>query len=300
MCPQVGAISGLFAVVLVICGGILAFVVAWIVACILLCRAKDGAPEPEQIKGRKNLEITWTAIPFLIVVFIFCMTARVMSTSDPAESRPPDLIITGHQWWWDVRYASNGVHTANEIHIPIGVPLLADIESADVLHDFWAPQLARKIHAVPGHPNHIWLQADKAGTYQGECAEYCGTQHAWMRFLVIAEKPEDFNRWRETQLRPLPTTNFGMAAEGRRVFDQYSCVNCHAVAGVATNATAAPDLTHVAARETLGGCVITNTPESLARWLRNPQGLKPGCLMPNFGLTEDQVRQLVAFFEAKK
>ena len=137
MSPQAGAITGLFTLVLVICGVILAIVAGLVGYCVLRCRAKADAPEPKQIFGHRKLEVVWTAIPFAIVVFIFSMTARVMSSSDPAAKGQPDLIVTGHQWWWDVRYPMEGIHAANEIHIPVGKPFLLRLESADVLHDFW-------------------------------------------------------------------------------------------------------------------------------------------------------------------
>jgi len=293
--PQVEAISGLFVTVLAICAVILAIVTGLVAYCVLRCRAKDGAPEPKQVFGSKNLEITWTAIPCLIVIFIFCLTARVMSSSDPEKNQEPDIVVTGHQWWWDVRYRANGIHAANELHIPVGKALLVDVESADVLHDFWVPQLARKIHAVPGHRNEIWIEADQAGTFQGECAEFCGTQHAWMRFLVIADSPADFDAWQRQQLEPLPDNKQVSA-----LFQQYSCLNCHAVTGISTNGSAAPDLTHLGSRLTLGSGVISNSPENLALWLKNPQTIKPGCLMPNFGLTDQQTQELAAYFESTK
>ena len=300
MSPQEGAISGLFVTVLLICAGILAVVIASVGYCVTRCREKPGAPEPEQIKGNRKLEVAWTAIPFAIVVFIFGLTARVMSSSDPPPTGNPDLIITGHQWWWDASYTAAGVHAANEIHIPIGKPLLVRIESADVIHDFWVPQLARKIHAVPGHPNEIWLEADQAGTYQGACADFCGSQHAWMRFFVIAESPAEFESWTQQQLQPMAASADGAAVRGRQIFQQFSCINCHSVSGISTNGTAGPDLTHLAGRQTLGAGVLDNTPDNLALWLKNPQVIKPGCLMPNFELTGQQAQDLAGFFETPK
>jgi cytochrome c oxidase subunit 2 len=300
MSPQAGAITGLFSVVLIICGVILLIVTGSVGYCILRCRAKEGAPEPKQVFGYKRLEVIWTAVPFLIVVFIFSLTARVMSSSDPAKGGNPDLIVTGHQWWWDVRYPGEGIHAANEIHIPVGKQLLLRLESADVLHDFWVPQLSRKIHAVPGHPNQLWLEADQPGTYMGECAEYCGTQHAWMRFLVIAQPQVEFDAWAREQLQSMPAHEGATAEAGRKVFQQFTCINCHSLAGISTNGTAGPDLTHLAGRETLAGGVLGNTPENVARWLKNPQAIKQGCLMPDFKLTDEQTRDLADFLESNK
>jgi cytochrome c oxidase subunit II len=300
MSPQAGAITGLFVTVLVICAVILVIVTGLVGYCVLRCREKAGAPEPEQIMGHRKLEVVWTAIPFAIVVSIFGLTARVMSSSDPAASRDPDLIVIAHQWWWDARYAAEGVHAANEIHIPTGKPMLVRLESADVLHDFWVPQLGRKIHAVPGHPNELWLEADQPGTYPGACAEFCGAQHAWMRLLVIAESPADFASWSRQQLQPVPASEDGAAGRSQKIFQQFACMNCHALAGVSTNGTAGPDLTHLAGRQTLGAGVMDNTPENLTSWLKNPQAIKPGCLMPDFKLTDEQAHDLAEFFGATK
>ena len=301
MSPQAGAITGLFSVVLVICAIILAIVCGLVGYCVWRGRAKPDAPDPGQIFGHRKLEITWTAIPFAIVVFIFGLTARVMSSSDPPKNREPDLIVTARQWWWDACYPAEGVRAANEIHIPTGKPLLVRLESADVIHDFWVPQLSRKIHAVPGHPNEIWLEADQAGTYQGACAEFCGTQHAWMRFLVIAESPAEFESWTRQQLQPVAENDDGGAAvRARKILQQFACMNCHAISGLSTNGSAGPDLTHLAGRQTLGAGVLGNTTDNLALWLKNPQAIKPGCLMPDFKLTGRQAHDLAEFFEAAK
>jgi len=300
MSPQAGAITGLFATVLLICAVILAIVIASVGYCVLRCREKAGAPEPEQIMGHRKLEVAWTAIPLAIVVFIFGLTAKVMSSSDPAANREPDLIVTAHQWWWDARYPAEGVRAANEIHIPTGKPVLVRLESADVIHDLWVPQLGRKIHAVPGHPNEIWLEADQPGTYLGACAEFCGAQHARMRFLVIAESPADFASWIQQQLQPAPANENVAAGQSRKIFQQFACMNCHAISGLSTNGTAGPDLTHLAGRQTLGAGATDNTPENLARWLKNPQAIKPGCLMPDFKLTDQQAHDLADFFETTK
>jgi cytochrome c oxidase subunit II len=300
MSPQAGAISGLFVTVLVVCAIILVIVVASVGYCVARCQGKEGAPEPEQIKGNRRLEVAWTVIPLFIVIFIFGLTARVMSSSDPAKNQNPDLIVTAHQWWWDVRYPAEGVHAANEIHIPAGKPMLLRLESADVIHDFWVPQLSRKIHAVPGHPNEIWLEADQPGAYPGACAEFCGTQHAWMRFLVIAQPAAEFESWTRRQLQPVSANNDGAAGRGQKIFQQFVCMNCHAISGISTNGTAGPDLTHLSGRQTLGAGVMDNTPDNLARWLKNPQAIKPGCLMPDFKLTGQQARDLAGFFETTK
>ena len=295
--PEGKAISDLFLAVLIICGVILAVVSGLVAYSLVRSRARPGAGEPRQVFGNRRLEVIWTVVPFLVLVWIFALTVQAMRISDPAAVQSPDLTVIGHQWWWEVRYAKSGVVTVNEIHIPTGERLSVQLESADVIHDFWVPQLARKMDMVPGLTNHIWLQADKPGTYLGACAEYCGAEHAWMRFLVMAEPPAEFAAWTAHQAQPAPAAATGAEEWGRQLFLKMTCVNCHPIRGVATFANAAPDLTHLASRRTLGAGVMQNTPADLTRWLKNPQGIKPDCKMPNLNLTDAQVHDLVSFFE---
>jgi cytochrome c oxidase subunit 2 len=174
------------------------------------------------------------------------------------------------------------------------------LESTDVLHEFWVPELARKITAVPGHPNNIWLQADQPGTYLGVCSEFCGTEHAWMHFLIVAEPEAQFDAWKKAQLQPAATPAGGSAANGLALFQQTSCVSCHAINGTVAAARVGPDLTHFASRRQLGAGIADNTPANLRRWLSDPQRVKPGVKMPDFKLTDTQVTQLVDYFETLK
>jgi cytochrome c oxidase subunit 2 len=290
------AIVELFTQTLVICGVILAVVVGLIVTCVVKFRARDGAAEPAQTHGHTGVEIAWTLIPVLIVVALFFLTARTMGASDPPADRAADLTVVGHQWWWEVRYAS-GVVTANEIHIPVGTKFLIDLRSDDVIHSFWVPALARKIDANPGRPNHLWISADRAGIYDGTCAEFCGAQHAWMRIRVVAEDPPDFEAWQARELRPAAQVTEERAARGQRLYNQLTCARCHAIAGVTADVRVGPDLTHLAGRSTLAAGLVENNPTTLAAWLQDAQALKPGSHMPSFGLTTDQVGDLVAYFE---
>jgi cytochrome c oxidase subunit 2 len=200
--PQARAIFDLGVEASVVFAAIFAIVAGIIVYALMRFRWCEGEADPHQFAGSRAAEITWTAIPCVIVVALFALTARTMNVSDPAPAPEPDLIVIGHQWWWEVRYPKSGVVTANEIHIPVGRALSVRLESTDVLHEFWVPQLARKMSAVPGHPNHIWIEADKPGTYLGVCSEFCGTEHAWMHFIVIAESQPDLEAWQRAQLRP--------------------------------------------------------------------------------------------------
>ena len=184
--PQARAIYDLGIVSTIIFVLVFVVVAAGIVYAIFRFRRREGEPGPKQFAGSQKVEIIWTAIPFLIVVFLFVLTLRGMNRADPPPAPSPDLVVTGHQFWWEAQYPASGAVTANEIHIPIGTPLSVRLDSKDVLHEFCVPELARKMTPVPGQPNHIWLQADKPGVYIGACSEFCGIQHPWMRILVVA------------------------------------------------------------------------------------------------------------------
>lgn len=297
--PQAQAIFNLGVVVTIILAAIYVIVAGLIVFALMRFRWREGDPDPSQVAGNKRIEIIWTTIPCLIVVTLFVLTARTMTIADPLPTPDPDLVVVGHQWWWEFRYPKTGVIAANEIHIPLGKPFSLRLDSSDVLHEFWVPELTRKMTAVPGHPNHIWLEADKPGTYLGICSEFCGTQHAWMHFLVIAEPQADFDAWTKAQLQPAAAPE-GEAAKGLALFQQMSCISCHAINGTPAHARVAPDLTHLASRRMLGAGIMDNTPQNLHRWLADPQKVKPGVLMPDFKLTDEQVNELVAYFETLK
>jgi cytochrome c oxidase subunit 2 len=278
-----------FALIFVIVTGAITF-------SIFRFRTRAGEPDPTQIHGNRKVEIAWTIIPFLIVIFLFVITLGAMNRADPPPAPSPDLVITGHQFWWQVDYPGSGVITANEIHIPAGKPLSVQLESADVLHEFWVPKLTRKMSNVPGQPNHIWLQADKPGTYIGQCSEFCGTQHAWMRILVVADEPAQFEEWQRAQLQPAQAATTDVTAKGLAVFQTSTCINCHAIRGVAgADLRVAPDLTHVGSRKQLASGMIDNTPANMRLWLKSPQHIKPGALMPDFSLTDEQLDQLATY-----
>jgi cytochrome c oxidase subunit II len=294
--PEARAIADLFTQTLVVCGVIFVVVAGLVGYCVVRFRARPGDPEPRQIEGHKQLEIAWTIIPCLIVAGLFILTARTMARADSPPDRDPDLVVIGHQWWWEVRYP-NGAMTANEIHIPAGKDLVVRIESADVIHDFWAPALGRKIDATPGHPVLVPIQADEPGVYPGACAEYCGTQHAWMRFEVVAQAPADFDAWVARQAAPGDSPGSESAVRGERLFRDRTCVQCHAVRGKGKPAQVAPDLTHFASRRTLGAGIAPNTAGDLYVWLKYPQAIKPGCHMPSLRLTDDEAQDLTSFLE---
>jgi cytochrome c oxidase subunit 2 len=296
--PQARAIYDLGIVSTIVFVLIFVAVTGAIVYAIFRFRRREGEPDPKQFAGSEKVEIIWTAIPFLIVVFLFALTLRGMNRADPPPAPSPDLIVTGHQFWWEAEYPASGVVTANEIHIPIGKPLSVRLDSKDVLHEFWVPELARKMTTVPGQLNHIWLQADKPGLYIGQCSEFCGTQHAWMRILVVAEEPSRFEEWQRAQLQPGQAPTSDVATKGLALFQTSTCINCHAIRGVTgADAHVAPELTHVASRRQLAAGILENTPANMRRWLKNPQHIKPGVLMPDFNFTDQELDELGEYLE---
>lgn len=294
--PQAQAIADLFGDTLVLCGAIFALV-AVLIAIVIVKFRDDGKRKASQVEGHTKLEIAWTIAPVLVLILLLAFTVRAMNASDAPIDREPDIVVTAHQWWWSARYKS-GVVVANEIHVPTGKALVIGVESADVIHDFWVPELARKIDAIPGRSAAIWLQANAPGTYLGTCAEYCGVQHAWMRIAVVAQSPEEYDAWEKKQLEPPPAPIADDAKRGAELFSRMTCVKCHAIGP--NGATVAPDLTHVASRATLGSGVIANTPDHLADWLRHPGEIKPGCHMPDANLSDRDASDLVAYFETLK
>jgi cytochrome c oxidase subunit II len=289
--------SAVFSVVLAIAAVIFLVVAAGVVYSALRYRSRGlASTEPRQIFGSRNLEILWTVLPLLIVTGLFIVTVRAMVLIDaPQEtSRPPDLVITGHQWWWEARYP-NGVVVSWDIHIPTSRRLRARIESGDVIHDFWVPELARKMDAVPGRWSYIWLEADTPGAYTGTCSEFCGAEHAWMRFRVIAEPEPSFEAWLKDEARATVDDVPGLP---ERLFRNKGCANCHTVVATERSSGKGPSLAHLASREFLGGGISRNTPENRMLWLTDPQAAKPGNRMPNTPLTPDERRDLLAYLES--
>lgn len=296
---QTHTIAAVFALWFIIAAVLFLIVAVGVTYLVVRFRARPRTDsEPSQIFGSTRLEIAWTVIPLLIVAGLFVATVRAMIAVDAPQDtdHPPDIVITGHQWWWEARYP-NGMVVPWDIHIPASRRLRSRIESADVIHDFWVPELARKMDAVPGRWGYIWLQADRPAVYSGTCAEFCGQEHAWMRFRVIAESEPAYNAWmqRETQPSPEPTGN---AADGARLFQTKKCSDCHTVTAMAPSSGKGPSLAHIASREYLAGGIARNTPESLMLWLTDPQAAKPGNRMPNTPLTDDERSDLLAYLES--
>jgi cytochrome c oxidase subunit II len=287
---------------LAVCAAIFVTVVILLINAIVRYRRRPGddASEPPQIYGSNQIELAWTVLPILIVVVLILVTARTIADVQNYP-QPPDALkvtVVGRQWWWEFRYPDLGIITANELHVPVSESGRRQItsltlESADVIHSFWVPQLAGKTDLIPNRVNRMWIEPKQAGVYLGNCAEYCGTQHAKMRLRVIAHPPEEFARWVESQRRS--AAEDPMTSAGRALFFSTSCVNCHAVQGTSAKGTFGPDLTHLMSRQTLGSGAAPNTPEKLRAWVRNPQAIKEGCLMPDMQLSDQELDQIVAY-----
>ncbi len=294
--PQAREIASLFWILIIVAGVIFVGVEGVLLYTAFAHRERPGRA-PSQFTGNTRVEIAWTVGPAILLAVIFYLTVRTMGQVSAVAGDPLEIRVIAHQWWWEVRYPAEGVVTANEIHVPVGEPVLIHLESADVIHSFWVPQLAGKTDANPGHVNDLTFTASEPGVYLGQCAEFCGVEHTWMLIRVVAEPPAQFQDWVASQRRPAGTPS-GLAAEGARVFQTQTCGSCHTIAGTAANGVAGPDLTHVASRATIGGGVLPNTPEAMRRWLADPQAVKPGALMPNFKLTPDEVQALAAYMES--
>lgn len=295
-------INHIFIAFLVVAGLVFLLVLGLSVASVIRFHARKRPNEPKQIFGNNKLEILWTSASFIAVAVFFVISVRSMEAINTpvAKNRKPDIVVIGHQWWWEMRYPEYGFTTANELHIPEKKKLLMRMESADVIHDWWVPSLGRKIDMIPGHSNYRWIQADTAGTYEGTCSEYCGAEHAWMRIRVIAQTQDNFNQWVKAQeeIPAIPTDS--LAREGAKLFQSKTCSNCHTIRGTAAEKRVGPDLTHLESRETLLSGMYNNTTENLRQWLKNPQKVKPGAHMPNFNLSDKELNALVAYLEELK
>ncbi len=265
-------------------------------------RAGDAGREPPQVYGSTQIELAWTIIPILIVVVLFLATARVIHAVQDAPQPPGAIEVTaiGHQYWWEFRYPKLGVVTANELHIPVSdpanpTPTFLTLLSADTDHSFWIPELAGKTDLVPNHPNRMWMDPQRTGIFLGQCAQYCGVQHAKMLLRVSVDSPEDFAAWVHGQQQPAVEDT--SVATGRRVFQSNACMNCHGVGGTAANGRFGPDLTHLMTRATIASGAAKNTPENLRLWVQNPNAIKPGALMPAMQLNDADLDAVVSYME---
>jgi len=310
--PPAESIRDVSMLVLAITGVIFLIVEAVLFYCIFrFWRRGKAASEPPQVYGSKPIEVAWTAAPALIVFVLVLVTTRTLweVNVDPTEPHEGDgalfVTVIGHQWWWEYQYEyyngqKLGFATSNELHVPVDEaeqprPVYLKLKSADVCHSFWVPRLAGKTDLIPGRTNHIWFRTAVPGVYLGQCAEYCGTQHAKMLIRVIAEPSADFEKWLANEQKP--ALDDSAAQTGKAAFLAQSCINCHTVRfpNSPAQGTFGPDLTHLMSRASLASGILPNTPETLHAWVADPQKHKPGCLMPAFSLSEDDRALMVGY-----
>jgi cytochrome c oxidase subunit II len=298
------SIVNLSVFVLVVTGIIFVVVFALLAYSVVRFRSRehDAGREPAQVYGSTQIELAWTIIPILIVVVLFLATARVIHAIQ--DAREPagalDVIAIGHQYWWEFRYPKLGIVTANELHIPISdpehpSPTFLQLLSADTDHSFWVPELAGKTDLVPNHPNRMWMDPQRTGVFLGQCAQYCGVQHAKMLLRVSVDGADDFAAWvREQQKAAVEDAG---AIAGRRVFESNACINCHAVRGTPADGRFGPDLTHLMSRVTIAAGAAQNTHANLRLWIQDPNAVKPGSLMPAMKLSDADLDAVVTYME---
>ena len=267
---------------------------------VIRFRQRDPAVIPAKIHGSTPLEIAWTAAPAIVLLIIFVLMVRTMRATAEPPTEAMQVKVIAHQWWWEFQYPELGVVTANELRVPVGEPVMVELSSDNVIHSFWIPQLAGKTDVIPGQTNTMWFQADRMGVFRGQCAELCGVQHAHMNFTVIAQPADEFNQWTEWQQTPAVAVS-GETTAGEEVFmTTGACFTCHTINETAAAGTIGPNLTHFGSRQTIAGGTLENTPENLARWLADPQAVKPGNKMVIGKLSQDQIDALVQYLTILK
>ena len=282
-------------ILLGICVAVFLVVEGLLIVSLVRSRTRPDE-EVKQVYGNTALETLWTVIPVLIVIGLFVVTVVGMRSIQDARGEMP-IKVTGHRWWWGVEYQGGAVVTANEIHAPSDQSLDVSLTSADVIHSFWVPQLGGKTDMIPPHATHTSFTDMEEGTYLGRCAEFCGAQHARMRFWVIVESPAKFQAWLRRQQQPAAEPTTDDARKGRDLFLSQPCLGCHTIRGTAAQGMQGPDLTHMGGRMSIAAATLKNVPENMERWLRDPQEVKPLNQMPQVPLNAEQIRLLTAYLE---
>ena len=300
---QADRINRLFNYFNIAAGGMLLLVTFLVVYICIKFRQKKGDTDlPVQTSNNKLLEAIMIGGPTLLLIFFFYQTVTTMNAVSPSvpKNRQPDIVITGHQWWWEVDYPAANVVTANEVHLPVGKHLLMEMRSADVIHDWWVPELGNKMDLVPNQSNYLWLDINKPGDYIGACSEFCGAQHAWMRIKVIAQNENDFNKWLTANAKEAVVPTDSLALKGSELFQSKTCANCHRIQGTAATSNVGPDLTHLAFRDEILTGLMKNNESNLFKWVNHPQEIKPGAHLPDFNFSKDSVNAIVHYLEELK
>jgi len=303
--PGAAQISSLLGILTVIAISVVVLVTVLMFAALLRGRraTNDTPPDSDGDTGRRWLIWGGIILPLILLTIAFGSTVHTLAAITAPQNTPLSMNVTGRQWWWEVNYRDQGITTADEIHIPVGVPVQVVLESGDVIHSFWVPELHGKMDLIPGRVNTIIIQADQAGVYRGECAEYCGLQHAHMGFMVVAQSQADFDQWVAGQQKTAASPQNDTARRGQQVFLSAGCANCHNIQGLddssvdASKIDLGPDLTHLQSRLTIAGATLTNNQGNLAGWVVGAQHVKPGSLMPELNLAPQDLQALLAYLQ---
>jgi cytochrome c oxidase subunit 2 len=310
MGPQTGHFVDLWHIFLAVCTLVFAAVLAALLLALRRAPRVD-TPVPPDLRTvnrpepgpRRSVAVAISAAVFLLLALLAAsvFTDRALARLSLADA--VQIEVTGHQWWWTIKYLGDPKDTfvtANEIHVPVGRPVIVRLKSEDVIHSLWVPSLAGKKDLIPGRTAVMTFRADQPGLYRGQCAEFCGLQHAFMAFNVQAEPPAQFEAWRQQQLAAAPPPTDPTALRGQAVFQAASCAMCHTIAGTIAGGKHAPDLSHIAGRQTLAAGTLPNTPAHLAAWIADPQKHKPGTNMPATPLASEDLAALVAYLGTLK
>jgi cytochrome c oxidase subunit II len=312
--PQASEIAWLLWVFLVVCTVVLALVLLWLAIVVLRARrvqssaVADTPPIPPDVGDVRRMTLLVGGATAATIVTLFALLIADFSVGralqPPATGDALTIKITGRQWWWHIEYLdrqpSNNISTANELHLPLGRPVQLLLQSNDVIHSFWVPSLQGKRDLVPGHQTALWITPERAGTFRGQCAEFCGYQHAHMGLVIVVEAPEAFAAWQEAQRKPAAEPTSDRERKGRDVFLNRTCAMCHTIQGTPANSRVGPPLTHFASQQTLAAGSFPNNRGHLGGWILDPQAMKPGVRMPANPLSADELHALLDYLEILK
>jgi cytochrome c oxidase subunit II len=307
--PQAERIAHLYWVFFWVCAIAYLLTIAYLIAAVVKARRRldpDSTEERERSLGR-GVAIGSGLTIVAMIALLFTSVAAGSAIGNFAHDNPNQLEIdvSGHQWWWEITYpnpaeSDKAIRTANEIHIPVGKPVLFRLSTRDVIHSFWIPNLHGKRDLIPGRNNKIWIQADRPGVFRSQCAEFCGLQHAHMALVVVAQTEKDFDTWKTHEQAPAEDPKTPQQMRGQQLFLSLPCVNCHSIVGVDAYATLGPDLTHLASRPTLAAGMLINNKGNLGGWITNAPAIKPGTQMPPNQMTGADLQDLLAYLESLK
>jgi cytochrome c oxidase subunit 2 len=294
--------ANLYRILLIMSAVVFLLVESLLIYNIIRFRSRPGNDGiPKQTRGNNRLEVIWTGIPLLTVAVIFGLTLTTVNAvaPPPASAQDLNLQVVGHQWWWEFDYPDLGIVTANELHLPVGATAQLEVSSIDVIHSFWVPQLSGKIDAVPGQTNHLWIKADQVGSFHGQCAEFCGLNHANMRIKVVVESQADFEAWAANQQQPPVAPQTDLQQAGMQITTQGICNSCHTIGDNKAGNEIGPNLTHLMSRSVFAGATYDLNEANLRHWLEDNQSMKPGNAM-SLNPKPDEIDPLIAYLTSLK